>query len=156
MLGGVPAECSRALLESAISLGSQLAVDVANPSLSHRHGHTIATTRFSNWLPRHLFDPLFGSLKYIPFFGWGMWLMGMILIKRNWNKDQVWEGQRADICCCEGRGSRRVKGNGGGGGGGLLPLPVSGSVGQHRECGACRFGVCIGERRHLLSWKAED
>ncbi|KAG9290917.1 hypothetical protein G9A89_011067 [Geosiphon pyriformis] len=29
------------------------------------------------------------SLKYIPFFGFGMWLMGMIFIKRNWTQDQV-------------------------------------------------------------------
>ncbi|CAH1764860.1 6594_t:CDS:10 [Entrophospora sp. SA101] len=28
------------------------------------------------------------SLKYIPFFGYGMWLMGMIFIKRNWTQDQ--------------------------------------------------------------------
>ncbi|ORY05421.1 1-acylglycerol-3-phosphate acyltransferase [Basidiobolus meristosporus CBS 931.73] len=29
------------------------------------------------------------SLKYIPFFGWGMWIMGMLFIKRNWMKDQT-------------------------------------------------------------------
>ncbi|KAK9729281.1 hypothetical protein K7432_000431 [Basidiobolus ranarum] len=29
------------------------------------------------------------SLKYIPFFGWGMWIMGMLFIKRNWEKDQT-------------------------------------------------------------------
>ncbi|KAI9229479.1 MAG: acyltransferase-domain-containing protein, partial [Piptocephalis tieghemiana] len=28
------------------------------------------------------------SLKYIPFFGWGMWLMGMMYIKRNWLHDR--------------------------------------------------------------------
>ncbi|RHZ81375.1 hypothetical protein Glove_120g225 [Diversispora epigaea] len=28
------------------------------------------------------------SLKYIPFFGFGMWLMGMIFIKRNWTEDE--------------------------------------------------------------------
>ncbi|RUP51307.1 acyltransferase-domain-containing protein [Jimgerdemannia flammicorona] len=29
------------------------------------------------------------SLKFLPFFGWGMWLMGMIFVKRNWVKDQA-------------------------------------------------------------------
>ncbi|CAG8542964.1 8542_t:CDS:2 [Ambispora gerdemannii] len=29
------------------------------------------------------------SLKYIPFFGFGMWLMGMLFIKRNWTQDEV-------------------------------------------------------------------
>jgi hypothetical protein len=29
------------------------------------------------------------SLKYMPIFGWGLWLMGMILIKRNWTNDKV-------------------------------------------------------------------
>lgn len=29
------------------------------------------------------------SLKYIPFFGWGMYLMGMLSVKRNWDKDQA-------------------------------------------------------------------
>ncbi|KAI8915758.1 hypothetical protein EDD86DRAFT_196747 [Gorgonomyces haynaldii] len=28
------------------------------------------------------------SLKWIPGFGWGLWLMGMIFIKRNWTNDQ--------------------------------------------------------------------
>ncbi|KAF9437910.1 hypothetical protein BGZ76_010621 [Entomortierella beljakovae] len=29
------------------------------------------------------------SLKYIPFYGWGMWIMGMLFISRNWQQDQV-------------------------------------------------------------------
>ncbi|KAJ3284136.1 hypothetical protein HK104_010080 [Borealophlyctis nickersoniae] len=28
------------------------------------------------------------SLKWLPGFGWGMWLMGMIMIKRNWTNDR--------------------------------------------------------------------
>ncbi|OZJ06220.1 hypothetical protein BZG36_00761, partial [Bifiguratus adelaidae] len=27
------------------------------------------------------------SLKWLPFFGWGMWLMGMVFVKRNWLAD---------------------------------------------------------------------
>ncbi|KAG0302939.1 hypothetical protein BGZ98_007114 [Dissophora globulifera] len=29
------------------------------------------------------------SLKYIPFYGWGMWIMGMLFINRNWQQDQI-------------------------------------------------------------------
>ncbi|KAF8937697.1 hypothetical protein EDD21DRAFT_367480 [Dissophora ornata] len=29
------------------------------------------------------------SLKYIPFYGWGMWIMGMLFISRNWQQDQI-------------------------------------------------------------------
>ncbi|KAI0221608.1 hypothetical protein L0F63_000845 [Massospora cicadina] len=28
------------------------------------------------------------SIKYIPFFGWGMYLMGMLMVRRNWDSDQ--------------------------------------------------------------------
>ncbi|KAI9295177.1 acyltransferase-domain-containing protein [Neoconidiobolus thromboides FSU 785] len=28
------------------------------------------------------------SLKYLPFFGWGMYLMGMLFLKRDWSKDE--------------------------------------------------------------------
>ncbi|KAI9595075.1 acyltransferase-domain-containing protein [Syncephalis fuscata] len=28
------------------------------------------------------------SVKYVPFWGWGMWLCGMLMIKRNWLQDQ--------------------------------------------------------------------
>ncbi|KAI9338641.1 acyltransferase-domain-containing protein [Pilaira anomala] len=28
------------------------------------------------------------SVKYLPFFGWGMWLAGFIYVKRNWTEDQ--------------------------------------------------------------------
>ncbi|KXS10079.1 hypothetical protein M427DRAFT_191363 [Gonapodya prolifera JEL478] len=28
------------------------------------------------------------SIKWMPFFGWGMYMMGMIFLKRNWDKDQ--------------------------------------------------------------------
>ncbi|KAG0262981.1 hypothetical protein BG011_009479 [Mortierella polycephala] len=29
------------------------------------------------------------SLKYIPFYGWGMWIMGILFISRNWQQDQL-------------------------------------------------------------------
>lgn len=29
------------------------------------------------------------SLKYLPGFGWGMWLMGMIFLARNWDEDRA-------------------------------------------------------------------
>ncbi|KAL1918441.1 uncharacterized protein VTP21DRAFT_3101 [Calcarisporiella thermophila] len=28
------------------------------------------------------------SLKWLPFYGWGMWIMGMIFLKRDWQRDQ--------------------------------------------------------------------
>ncbi|KAI7906135.1 uncharacterized protein BX663DRAFT_498951 [Cokeromyces recurvatus] len=28
------------------------------------------------------------SLKYLPFFGWGMWLAGFVFVRRNWTQDQ--------------------------------------------------------------------
>ncbi|CAO0791885.1 unnamed protein product [Mucor circinelloides] len=28
------------------------------------------------------------SIKYLPFFGWGMWLAGFIYVRRNWTQDQ--------------------------------------------------------------------
>ncbi|KAI9016310.1 hypothetical protein CLU79DRAFT_805413 [Phycomyces nitens] len=28
------------------------------------------------------------SIKWLPFFGWGMWLAGFVFVRRNWTKDQ--------------------------------------------------------------------
>ncbi|CAB4488285.1 acyltransferase-domain-containing protein [Rhizophagus irregularis] len=53
--------------------------------------HSVAIRR--NMLP-HVKYFSKDSLKYIPFFGFGMWLMGMIFIKRNWTQD---EGQLRKI-----------------------------------------------------------
>ncbi|CAG8644125.1 8155_t:CDS:2 [Funneliformis caledonium] len=53
--------------------------------------HSLAIRR--NMLP-HVKYFAKDSLKYIPFFGFGMWLMGMIFIKRNWTQD---EGQLKKI-----------------------------------------------------------
>ncbi|CAG8786637.1 3201_t:CDS:2 [Cetraspora pellucida] len=47
--------------------------------------HSVAIRR--NMLP-HVKYFAKDSLKYIPFFGFGMWLMGMIFIKRNWTRDE--------------------------------------------------------------------
>ncbi|CAG8582077.1 32585_t:CDS:2, partial [Gigaspora margarita] len=47
--------------------------------------HSVAIRR--NMLP-HVKYFAKDSLKYIPFFGFGMWLMGMIFIKRNWARDE--------------------------------------------------------------------
>ncbi|CAG8564404.1 5607_t:CDS:2, partial [Paraglomus occultum] len=48
--------------------------------------HSIAVRR--NMLP-HLKYFAKDSLKFIPFFGWGMWLMGMLFVTRNWTQDEA-------------------------------------------------------------------
>ncbi|CAO3566497.1 hypothetical protein BGZ70_000960 [Mortierella alpina] len=48
--------------------------------------HTVAARRgMLNYMKYFAKD----SLKYIPFYGWGMWIMGMLFINRNWQQDQL-------------------------------------------------------------------
>lgn len=47
--------------------------------------HTVAIRHGMIWFCRYFAKD---SVKWIPFFGWGIRLMGMILLKRNWLQDQ--------------------------------------------------------------------
>ena len=47
--------------------------------------HVVAIQHDMIWCCRYFVKD---SIKWIPFFGWGMRLMGMIMLKRNWLQDQ--------------------------------------------------------------------